>query len=369
MTALTDLKPLVDARFRTPHGKIVIAGPCAAESDEQTLDTAVALAAGGIKIYRAGVWKPRTRPGGFEGRGAEALAWLCRVKRTTGMLTATEVATAAHTRAAVEAGVDILWIGARTTSNPFAVQEIADTLAALGATDRAVLVKNPISPDLELWIGALMRIYAAGVRRLGAVHRGFHDFVAEGSAYRNPPLWHVPIELRRRYPQLPLICDPSHIGGRRELIGEIAQQALDTGFDGLIIESHRDPGAALSDARQQLTPEALLATLGALNYRRTPLPEGDRLATLRADIDAIDSELVALLARRMDVSRRIGDFKRQLSVPVLQPERFDALMAQRKADAARAGMSADFMERIMAAIHAESVRQQLGDDPAAPRKQ
>lgn len=368
MTTFDDLQPIVAPERLIANGKIVIAGPCAAESQEQVLDTAMALAAGGIKIFRAGVWKPRTHPGGFEGCGDEALGWLSRVRRTTGMLTATEVATAAHTRAAVEAGVDLLWIGARTTSNPFAVQEIADTLASMGATGRAVLVKNPISPDIELWIGALMRLYGAGVRRLGAVHRGFHDFMAESSPYRNPPLWHVPIELRRRYPRLPLICDPSHIGGRRDLIGEISQQALDTGFDGLIIESHCDPCAALSDARQQLTPEALLATLGTLNYRHTQLPHADALADLRGSIDAIDSELVALLARRMEVSRRIGDYKRCFSVPVLQPERFDALMAQRKAEAEREGMSGDFMQQIMQAIHAESVRQQLGGGSETGKK-
>ncbi|MDE6156801.1 MAG: chorismate mutase, partial [Muribaculaceae bacterium] len=280
---------------------LVLAGPCSAESREQTLATAQGLASVGIKIFRAGVWKPRTHPGGFEGIGSPALAWLGEVKEQTGMLVATEVATARHLAEAVEAGVDVVWIGARTSANPFAVQEIADALAALPAERRdslAVLVKNPVNADLELWIGALQRINAAGIERLGAVHRGFSHYGA--SLYRNPPEWRVPIELHRRLPELPLICDPSHIGGRTDLIESIAQQALNLRFDGLIIESHCNPAAALSDASQQVTPARLAEILSSL-VLPSDEEHQEELDILRQQIDRIDDELLELLARRMQV--------------------------------------------------------------------
>ena len=259
-----ELAPLFssDIMSRRPF---VLAGPCSAESESQIMEAARSLSAAGIKIFRAGVWKPRTKPGGFEGIGTPALQWLAKVKAETGMLIATEVANERHTREALDAGVDVLWIGARTSANPFAVQEIADVLAALPQERRdslAVLVKNPVNPDLELWIGAMERINGAGIRRIGAIHRGFSAYGKH--IYRNPPKWRIPIELHRRLPDLPIICDPSHIGGKRELIGPLSQQALDMNFDGLIIESHCHPDNALSDSAQQVTPEVLAYILDTL---------------------------------------------------------------------------------------------------------
>ena len=235
-----------------PQRPIIISGPCSAETEEQVMEAATQLASKGVKIFRAGIWKPRTKPGGFEGIGAEGLQWLKRVKKETGMYVATEVATKDHVFEALKAGIDILWIGARTTVNPFAVQEIAD---ALKGVDIPVLIKNPVNPDLELWIGAFERLYGAGIRRLGAIHRGFSSY--DKKMYRNLPLWHIPIELRRRMPNLPIFCDPSHIGGKRELIAPLSQQAMDLSFDGLMIESHPCPDCAWSDASQQITPDVL----------------------------------------------------------------------------------------------------------------
>ncbi|MBR5774650.1 MAG: 3-deoxy-7-phosphoheptulonate synthase, partial [Bacteroidaceae bacterium] len=241
---------------------LVIAGPCSAETEEQVMNTATRLAKQGIKIFRAGIWKPRTKPGGFEGQGEIALPWIKRVKEETGMLVTTEVATPKHVEKALEAGVDMLWIGARTTANPFAIQELADSLRGV---DVPVLVKNPVNPDIELWIGALLRINGAGIKRLGAIHRGFSS--VDQKIYRNSPLWHIPIELHRRYPNLPIICDPSHIGGRRDLIAPLCQQAMDMGFEGLIVESHCCPDSAWSDASQQVTPDVLDFILDRLVVR------------------------------------------------------------------------------------------------------
>ncbi|MBR6286459.1 MAG: 3-deoxy-7-phosphoheptulonate synthase, partial [Bacteroidaceae bacterium] len=247
-----ELQPLSLQGIDCTQRPLVIAGPCSAESEEQVLSTAKQLASNGIKIFRAGVWKPRTKPGGFEGHGVTALPWLKRVKEETGMLVSTEIATAKHVEAALEAGVDLLWVGARTTANPFAVQEIADSLRGV---DVPVLIKNPVNPDLELWIGAFERLNGAGIKRLGAIHRGFSSY--DKKIYRNLPMWHIPIELRRRIPSLPIICDPSHIGGKRDLVAPLCQQAMDLGFNGLIIESHCNPDAAWSDASQQVTPDVL----------------------------------------------------------------------------------------------------------------
>lgn len=332
---------------------LLIAGPCSAESEEQLLTTARTLAAGGIRIFRAGLWKPRTKPGCFEGVGSVGLPWLARVKRETGMRTATEVATAEHVAAALDAGIDLLWIGARTTANPFAVQEIADALAG---HDLPVLVKNPLSPDLDLWIGAIERLTQAGIRRLGAIHRGFSTL--DRTLYRNPPQWSLPIELHRRLPQLPLLCDPSHIGGRRELIAPLCQQAMDLGFDGLIVESHCRPDEAWSDRDQQITPETLLRLLDGLIIRRTT-DTSDLLAELRRRIDECDDELLEVLARRMHVAREIGRYKRSHTMPVLQTKRYEELLARRTEQAERAGMSAAFMQAVLQAIHEESVRQQM----------
>ncbi len=350
-----DLKPLVDG-LDVSEKPIVMAGPCSAETEEQTLSTARQLAMGGIKIFRAGIWKPRTKPGGFEGIGKEGLEWLKKVKEETGMLVATEVAMRAHVLDALEAGVDILWIGARTSANPFAVQEIADTLKEAGATDVAVLVKNPVNPDLELWIGALERIYNAGIRRLGAIHRGF-SFYGK-SIYRNPPQWHIPIELHRRIPNLPIVIDPSHMGGKRELIASLSQQALDMKFSGLMIESHCSPDEAWSDKNQQVTPEILKVILRSLVLRNAN-QDTESLQNLREQIDRIDTELLEMYKRRMDISRQIGKYKKEHSMPVVQESRYDDLIRSRVAAAVQMGMSADFMKTVLQAIHEESVRQQI----------
>lgn len=338
-----------------PGSPLVMAGPCSAETEEQVLSTARQLALGGVKIFRAGIWKPRTKPGGFEGVGKEGLQWLKRVKEETGMLVATEVAMRRHVEEALEAGVDILWIGARTSANPFAMQEIADAIKDSGV-DIPVLVKNPVNPDLELWIGALERLYNAGVRRLGAIHRGF-SFYGK-SIYRNPPQWHIPIELHRRIPELPIIVDPSHMGGKRELIGPLSQQALDMKFSGLMIESHCNPDEAWSDKNQQLTPDILRIVLGSLVVRNQE-QSTESLQALRQQIDKIDTDLLDLYAKRMEIARQIGQYKKEHSMPVVQESRYDDLMKSRVSAAVEMGMSADFMRTVLQAIHEESVRQQI----------
>ncbi len=348
-----DLSPL----FTAPAD--IIAGPCSAETEEQTLSTARGIAAAGVRIFRAGIWKPRTKPGGFEGAGAQALAWLRRVKRETGMLVATEIATPAHLRLVAKAGLDAVWIGARTTANPFAMQEIADTFASLPESTRdslAVLVKNPVNPDIELWIGAMERLLGAGVRRIGAIHRGFSSYGEH--YYRNAPMWRIPIELHRRWPSLPVYCDPSHIGGRRELIAPLCQQAIDMEFCGLMIESHCDPDNALSDSRQQITPAELERLLHTLARRSAHYNEA--LNDCRRRIDIIDDELMELLARRMAVAREIGRFKQERGMAVVQPERYRSLIERRVSEAERLQMDENFIRSILEAIHEESVRQQLG---------
>lgn len=332
---------------------LVIAGPCSAETEEQVMAAARALAKNDIKIFRAGVWKPRTKPGGFEGNGEKALPWLKRVKEETGMLIATEVATPKHVEASLNAGVDILWVGARTTANPFAVQELADSLRGI---DVPVLVKNPVNPDLELWIGALERINQAGIERLGAIHRGFSSY--DKKIYRNLPMWQIPIELRRRIPALPLVCDPSHIGGRRDLIAPLCQQAMDLGMDGLIIESHCNPDEAWSDASQQVTPDILDYILGLLVVRDTK-QSTESLSALRKQIDQYDDQLIELLAKRMRVSREIGMFKKEHDMTVLQTGRYTEILEKRGAQGALCGIGADCIKEIFETIHEESVRQQL----------
>lgn len=343
----------LDLEGISPQRPIVIAGPCSAETEEQVLATARDLARSGVKIFRAGIWKPRTKPGGFEGVGEPGLEWLRRVKEETGMYIATEVANHQHVEAALKAGVDIMWLGARTSANPFAVQEIADAIAGNNVT---VLVKNPINPDLELWIGALQRIYNAGIRRIGAIHRGFSAYGKH--LYRNLPQWHIPIELRRRLPKLQLFCDPSHIGGKRELIAPLSQQAMDLGFDGLIVESHCDPDCAWSDKSQQVTPEVLSYILNMLVVRDTQTTT-ESLAVLRRQIDNIDNELIDLLARRMRVSRDIGQYKKEHNIQVLQAGRYDDILRSRMQLAEQLDMSGEFMKTVYQAIHEESVRQQI----------
>ena len=310
---------------------LVIAGPCSAETEDQVLETAKELAAQGIKIFRAGIWKPRTKPGGFEGVGSIGLPWLKRVKEETGMYVSTEVANQYHVFEALKYGVDILWIGARTAANPFSMQEIAD---ALKGVDIPILIKNPVNPDLELWIGAVERIY------------------------RNLPQWHIPIELRRRFPNIPIICDPSHIGGKRDLIAPLSQQAMDLGFDGLIIESHCNPDCAWSDASQQVTPDVLAYILDMLIIRETS-QSTENLNELRRQIDELDNQLLDLLAKRMRISREIGLYKKEHDMPILQATRYDEILNKRVEQACNMDMDGEFMKTILAAIHEESIRQQM----------
>ncbi len=332
---------------------LVIAGPCSAETEVQVMSTATALAAVGGKIFRAGIWKPRTRPGGFEGVGVPGLKWLKRVKEETGMYVATEVATRDHVSEALKAGVDMLWIGARTAVNPFAMQDVAD---ALSGVDIPVLIKNPVNPDLELWIGAIQRIYGAGIRRIAAIHRGFSSY--EKKRYRNTPLWHIPIELRRRIPNLPILCDPSHIGGKRELIASLSQQAMDLNFDGLIIESHCTPDAAWSDAAQQVTPEMLNYVLSQLVVRDVTQTT-ESLTALRRQIDDVDEHLLELLAKRMRISREIGVYKKEHNMPILQAPRYGKILEDRAKAGAAMDLNPDFVQAILKNIHGESVRQQM----------
>ncbi len=349
---MNDIKPI---KFSGVDSKrpVVIAGPCSAETEEQVMETAMDLAKNDVRIFRAGIWKPRTKPGGFEGVGSVGLTWLQEVKKETGMLVATEVANKQHVEEALNAGVDVLWIGARTSANPFAMQEIADSL--VGA-DVPVLVKNPVNPDLELWIGAMQRIYNAGIRQIGAIHRGFSAYGKH--LYRNMPQWHIPIELRRRMPELTLICDPSHIGGKRELVAPLSQQAMDMGFDGLIVESHCDPDSAWSDKSQQVTPEVLNFILNMLVVRDTTQTT-ESLTLLRQQIDQIDNDLLEALSKRMRISREIGQYKKEHSMPVVQTGRYDDILNSRAAAAEELGMNGDFMKTVYQAIHEESVRQQI----------
>ena len=332
---------------------LIIAGPCSAETEEQVLASARQLSAQGVKIFRAGIWKPRTKPGGFEGVGLEGLEWLKRVKAETGMYTATEVATKQHVEAALAAGVDLLWIGARTTVNPFAVQEIADALVGV---DIPVLIKNPVNPDLDLWIGAIERIYGAGIRRIGAIHRGFSSY--DKKIYRNLPLWNIPIELHRRMPNLPIVCDPSHIGGKRELIAPLCQQAMDMSFDGLMIESHCTPDKAWSDASQQVTPDVLKYILNMLVIRETNQTT-ENLVHLRGQIDEIDMSLLELLAKRMRISREIGVYKKEHDMPILQSPRYNEILERRASAATSMELNVEFVQQIMKEIHEESVRLQM----------
>lgn len=336
-----------------PIRPLVISGPCSAESEEQVLATAHQLAKNGIKIFRAGIWKPRTKPGGFEGVGVIGLPWLKKVKEQTGMYTAVEVATERHVFEALKHGVDILWIGARTTANPFAMQELAD---ALTGVDIPILIKNPVNPDIELWIGAIERIYNAGIKRIGVIHRGFSSY--DKKIYRNLPQWHIPIELRRRMPNLPIICDPSHIGGKRELIAPLCQQAMDLGFDGLIVETHCTPDNAWSDKEQQITPDGLGVILNMLVIRDT-IQSTESLTSLRRQIDELDDSLLELLAKRMRISGEIAKFKKENNMSVLQTGRYDEILTKRIEQAKEMGMDESFIHVILEAIHEESVRKQM----------
>ena len=304
-------------------------------------------------MFRAGVWKPRTKPGSFEGNGEPALKWMAEAKKETGMLMCTEVATPEHVELAMKYNIDLMWVGARTSANPFAMQELADAMRGI---EIPVLVKNPVNPDLDLWIGALERINLAGVKKLGAIHRGFSSY--DKKIYRNLPMWQIPIELRRRIPELPIVCDPSHIGGRRELVAPLCQQAMDLGFDGLIVESHCNPDCAWSDAKQQVTPDVLDYILTLLQVRdETTTTENIKL--LRKQIDEQDDKLLELLSQRFRVCREIGQYKKEHNMTVLQTGRYNEILDKRGAQGALCGMSEQFVKTVFEAIHEESVRQQL----------
>lgn len=333
-----------------------MAGPCSAETEEQVMETAKQLKDCGVGIFRAGLWKPRTRPNAFEGVGKEGLPWLRRVKEELGLYTATEVANVKHVYDALKAGIDIIWIGARTTANPFAVQEIAD---ALKGVDVPVMIKNPISPDLELWIGAFERLNSAGITKLAAVHRGFSIY--NKTLYRNNPQWEIPIELKRLLPDLPIITDPSHICGSRDLLFEVSQRAMDLDFYGLIIESHCNPDKALSDAQQQLTPENLNKLLQKLVLRSANVPNNMILSTLedlRHEIDKYDDKLMDIFEHRMAISRKIGEYKKQNNITILQTSRWDEILRDKITQANKKGLGEEFIIKIFRAIHEESINHQ-----------
>jgi len=336
---------------------LVIAGPCSAETPEQLMNTAKGLKSLKVDVIRAGIWKPRTRPNSFEGAGAEGLQWLADVKKEVGIPVGTEVANTQHVELALKYGIDVLWIGARTTVSPFSIQEMADALQ--GVKNVSVLVKNPTHPELELWIGAFERLYRAGVRNLGAIHRGFST--VDKAKFRNVPMWSIPIELKRRCPQIPIICDPSHIGGKRDLIFEISQKAMDLNFDGLMIETHIDPDKAWSDASQQVTPERLGEILSELKIREASSSDpifNDHLDDLRKKIDGLDRELLEVLAARMAVVEKIGEYKRENNVTTFQVKRWDEIMKNRAELAAKMNLSPEYITEIYKIIHEESIRKQ-----------
>lgn len=350
------LQPL-NTWLDTKNEPLLISGPCSAETEEQLLATAHLLAkTGKVSVLRAGIWKPRTRPGEFEGIGSIGLTWLKRAKEETGLPTAVEVANAKHVEEALAAGVDILWVGARSTVNPFTVQEIAD---ALKGVDIPVLVKNPVNPDIQLWIGALERINNAGITKLGAIHRGFSSF--EKTAFRNEPMWELAIQLKTLAPELPIINDPSHICGNRELIQYVAQKALDLDMQGLMIESHLDPSVAWTDAKQQVTPSALSELMDLLTLRKPEIKDKDfidKLADLREHIDKIDDQIIQKIAERMQIVQKIGEYKRDNGVTILQVNRWDQIMNKRSSFASALKLDLNFTGKLLELIHSESIRKQ-----------
>jgi len=339
-----------------PESSALIAGPCSAESADQVMKIALGLRPYGVNLLRAGVWKPRTRPGSFEGAGAPALAWVRKAGEAAGLPTAVEVAEPRHVEQALKAGIDVLWIGARTTANPFSVQAIAD---ALKGSNKAVMIKNPVSPDVDLWVGAIERIYQAGIKKIIAIHRGFAT--SRKTVFRNAPQWRLPIELKTHLPEMPLICDPSHICGDKKLLLPVAQQAMDLLFDGLMIEVHNDPRHALSDAKQQITPRQL-GTLLSRIHRTRPHPEvvesNERIKKLRSRIDAIDEQIIDLFGKRMKTVRAIGQYKLKRDVSTFQPSRWQEIMETRARSAHKKGLSEEFLLRVYQHIHEEALRQQ-----------
>jgi len=344
---------LVDFGLSHP---LVIGGPCSAETEEQVLKIAHELKESDVTVYRAGIWKPRTKPGMFEGVGAIGLKWLKKVKDETGLLTATEVANKNHVDLAIENDVDILWIGARSTVSPFIMQEIAD---ALEGTDKIILVKNPVNPDLALWLGGIERLYKANINKLGLIHRGFSTY--EKTKFRNNPEWQIPIEVKNRFPDLPMICDPSHISGRRDLIFDISQAALDLNYEGLMIESHWDPDNAWSDAKQQVTPSRLIEIMKDLKVRKKTTDEESykqQLNNLRAQIDVADQTLLDTLGKRMRVANEIGVLKKSNNVAVLQNKRWNEILGKMILEGEERDLSEEFILKVFKAIHQESINKQ-----------
>ena len=352
----------MEMQFKSPVVKengqpIIIAGPCSAETEEQVMETAQMLAEQNIDLYRAGIWKPRTRPNSFEGVGREGLKWLKRVKEETGLKVTTEVANREHVYEALKYGIDVLWLGARTTVNPFAVQEIADALEGI---DIPVMVKNPINPDLKLWIGGIERIYGAGITRIAAIHRGFSSF--GNTTYRNEPRWQLPIELKRQFPDLKVICDNSHICGRRDILGEVAQQAFNLNFDGIMTEVHPRPDEAWSDAAQQITPVIFKELVAGLKMTSPEIKDGEILESieqLRARIDVLDNSLLQLLGDRMKISEAIGQYKKRNNISILQPVRWNEILQAAVVKGEQQGLSEAFIAQILKAIHQESINHQM----------
>lgn len=336
---------------------LIISGPCSAETEEQVLATASQLAATGkVDILRAGIWKPRTRPGSFEGVGTKGLPWLQKAKELTGLPVAVEVATGKQVEDALHFGVDVLWIGARTTVNPFSVQDVAD---ALKGVDVPVLIKNPINPDLELWIGAAERVGKAGIKNIGLIHRGFSSY--GNTEYRNAPMWHLAIEMKRRFPEMLMINDPSHICGRRDILQEVAQKAIDLDFDGLIIESHIDPDNAWSDAKQQITPNVLGAIIDAMIWRKEDIISEElhiQMDKMRAQINQLDDELLQLLGQRMKVADKIGQYKKDNNITILQTNRWNAILERAFVKGGQLGLSQEFITKYFDAVHMESINHQ-----------
>jgi len=344
----------LDSWLPAKNKPLIISGPCSAETEEQVMETAIQLSKiPQVKVFRSGIWKPRSRPHGFEGVGEPGLRWLQRVKAETGLLTTTEVATPRHVELALKYGVDILWLGARTVVNPFSIKEVSEAMKGI---DNPVLVKNPVSPDLNLWIGGLERVNKAGITKIAAIHRGFYFFVK--SPYRNAPMWEVPIELKRRFPELPIFVDPSHISGKRTMIEEIAQKALDLEMNGLMIESHINPDSALSDAEQQITPDTLRAIIERLKVRKEKGGDAfeSKLEELRSEIDKIDAELLEILARRLDLVSEIGKYKKENDITILQLKRWQNIIRERLADGTSRGMSKEFLRQMLELVHNESIR-------------
>src|SRR5674476_12738 len=336
---------------------LIISGPCSAETEEQVVETATRLAkTGKVDVLRAGIWKPRTKPGMFEGIGMKGLPWMAQAKKITGLPITVEVATAKHVEDALHFDVDMLWIGARTTVNPFSVQEVCD---ALRGVDIPVLIKNPINPDLELWCGGIERLHKAGVKQVGMIHRGFSNY--GNTEFRNAPMWHLPIEMKRRFPEMLLICDPSHICGNRTLLQSIAQKSIDLDFNGLMIESHIDPDNAWSDAKQQITPERLSEMLGELIWRSENTDEKEfltALATLREQINHIDDELLTLIGQRMKIADKIGKYKKDNNITILQTHRWNDILAKAFKKGEKLGLSKEFITKYFDAVHLESINHQ-----------